>query len=279
MESMSQAAWVLPREAPPLGDWQLIDSLMHDGLTCPFSNESMGQIADALAGETGISRDVQDRYALESHRRAVEAAAAGAFAAETIPVPLRRGREEVFISHDEGPRRDTDLEKLGRLKPAFRPDGTVTPGNSSLISDGAATVVVGSEAAVEQLGRPPLARIVAVATSGDEPKRLFTTPVEAIRMVLAKAKRDVEDIDLFEINEAFAVQMIECIRQLKLPPERVNVHGGALALGHPIGASGARGLVTLLHALERRGGRLGVAALCLGGGNAVAMLVEREPLR
>jgi acetyl-CoA C-acetyltransferase len=270
---------VLPREAPPLGDWQLIDSLMHDGLTCPFSNESMGQIADALAGETGISRDVQDRYALESHRRAVEAAAAGAFAAETIPVPLRRGREEVFISHDEGPRRDTDLEKLGRLKPAFRPDGTVTPGNSSLISDGAATVVVGSEAAVEQLGRPPLARIVAVATSGDEPKRLFTTPVEAIRMVLAKAKRDVEDIDLFEINEAFAVQMIECIRQLKLPPERVNVHGGALALGHPIGASGARGLVTLLHALERRGGRLGVAALCLGGGNAVAMLVEREPLR
>ncbi len=196
-----------------------------------------------------------------------------------MPVTVLNGSDERIVSQDEGPRRDTSLERLAKLSPTFRSDGTVTAGNSSLISDGAAAVVVGSEAAVARFGLQPLARIVATATSGSEPQDVFTAPVEAIRKVVAKAGRSLNDVDLFEINEAFAVQMLACIRQLQLPPDRVNVQGGAIALGHPIGASGARVLVTLLHALERRGGRLGLAALCLGGGNAVAMLVERKQPR
>jgi acetyl-CoA C-acetyltransferase len=276
MESMSQAAWILPREAPLFGDRALIDSLIHDGLTSPFSNQSMGQIADGLAKKIGISRDEQDRFALESHRRAVAAAEAGAFAAEIVPVPAQHGAEQSAVSRDEGPRSDTNLERLANLKPSFQPEGTVTAGNSSMISDGAAAVVVGSDSVVTRSGMRPLARIVAAATSGADPQDLFTTPVEAIRRVLAKANRELDDIDLFEINEAFAVQMLACMRELQLPPDRVNVHGGAIALGHPIGASGARVLVTLLHALQLRGGRLGIAALCLGGGNAVATLIERK---
>ncbi len=275
MENMSQAGWVLPRDAPPVGDRQLIDSMIHDGLTDPFSKKSMGEIADALAIRAGISREAQDKFALESHRRAVAATEAGEFDREIVSVPSRRAAENA-ISRDEGPRADTDLAQLARLKPAFGPDTTITAGNSSMISDGAAAVVVASESAVARTGRKPLARIVASATSGGEPQDLFTAPVDAIRQVVAKAGRSLEDVDLFEINEAFAVQMLACINQLELPPDRVNVHGGAIAIGHPIGASGARVLVTLLHALERRGGRVGVAALCLGGGNAVAMLVERE---
>jgi acetyl-CoA C-acetyltransferase len=275
MESMSQAGWVLARDAPAVGNRPLVDSLMQDGLTCPFTGQSMGQIADSLAERAGVSRDQQDRYALESHRRAVTAADAGAFEAEIVGIPVARGSDETIVSRDEGPRSDTTLEKLAKLKPSFRAGGTVTAGNSSMISDGAAALVVGSEAAAARCGRRPLARIVASVTSGGEPQDVFTTPVEAIRRVLAKAKRSLEEIDLFEINEAFAVQMLACVRELLLPLDRVNVHGGAIALGHPIGASGARVLVTLLHALERRDGRLGVAALCLGGGNAVAVLIER----
>jgi acetyl-CoA C-acetyltransferase len=277
MESMSQAAWVLPREAAGQDDRKLIDSMLHDGLTCTFSRRSIGEVAEDLAREADISREDQDRFAIESHRRAVAATKTNAFAAEIVPVSVRRGSDEVLVAHDEGPRSDTSLERLARLKPAFRSDGTVTAGNSSMISDGAAAVVVGSESMAMRLGRRPLGRVVATATSGAEPHDVFITPVEAIRRVVAKAGRSLDDIDLFEINEAFAVQMLACMRQLELPPDRVNVHGGAIALGHPIGASGARLLATLLHALERRGGRLGVAALCLGGGNAVAMLVEREP--
>jgi acetyl-CoA C-acetyltransferase len=249
---------------------------MHDGLTCAFSNKSMGEIADDLAAQAGIAREEQDRYALESHRRAIEAAEAGAFAAEIVPVLVRRGSDDLLVSRDEGPRGDTGYEVLARLKPTFRKEGTVTAGNASLISDGAAAVVVASESATARSGGTPLARILAAATSGSQPQDLFTTPVEAIQRVADKAGHSLNDIDLFEINEAFAVQMLACLGQLGLPRDRVNVHGGAIALGHPIGASGARVLVTLLHALERRGGRLGVAALCLGGGNAVAMLVERE---
>jgi acetyl-CoA C-acetyltransferase len=276
MESMSQAGWVLARDAPAVGNRPLVDSLMQDGLTCPFTGQSMGQIADSLAERAGVSRDEQDRNALESHCRAIAAADTGAFAAEIVGVPVARGSDETIVSRDEGPRSDTTLEKLAKLKPSFRAGGTVTAGNSSMISDGAAAVVVGSESIVARSGRRPLARIVASATSGGAPQDVFTTPVEAIRRVLAKANRSLEEIDLFEINEAFAVQMLACMRALRLPPDRVNVHGGAIALGHPIGASGARALVTLLSALEQREGRLGVAALCLGGGNAVAMLVERE---
>jgi acetyl-CoA C-acetyltransferase len=277
MESMSRSAWVLPREAPALGDRPLVDSLVHDGLICAFSKQSMGEIADAMGRQLGISRDEQDRFALESHRRAIAAIDAGAFAAEMVPVTVRRGSDDRRVTRDEGPRGDTSLEALGKLSPAFQSDGAVTAGNSSLISDGAAAVVVVSEGAVARLGRRPLARIVAAATSGTEPRDLFIAPVEAVRRVVAKAGVRLDEIDLFEINEAFAVQMLACMRELGLPRDRVNVHGGAIALGHPIGASGARVLVTLLHAMERRGARLGVAALCLGGGNAVAMLVAREP--
>jgi acetyl-CoA C-acetyltransferase len=275
MESMSQAGFVLPRDGPPVGDRSLIDSMLHDGLTCPFSKKSMGEIADALAKRAGISRERQDQFALESHRRAVVAAHAGAFVAEIVSVPSRRASEN-SISRDEGPRADTDLAQLARLKSAFGPDTTITAGNSSMISDGAAAVVVASESAVARSGRQPLARIVASATSGGEPEDLFTAPVEAVRRVVAKAGCTLGDVDLFEINEAFAVQALADIQQLEIPVDHVNVSGGAIALGHPIGASGARVLVTLLHALERRNGRIGVAALCLGGGNAVAMLVERD---
>jgi acetyl-CoA C-acetyltransferase len=276
MENMSQAGWILPRDAPALGDRPLVDSLMHDGLVCPFSGKLMGEIADGLATQARISREDQDRFALESHRRAISAAASGAFATETVSVSVGRGPGGNIVSRDECPRADTDLDALRKLAPAFGKSGTVTAGNSSQISDGAAAVVVGSESAAARLGRRPLARIVAAATSGTAPQDLFLAPVEAVRRVVAKAGCSLDDIDLFEINEAFAVQMLACMRQLDLPPERVNVHGGAIALGHPIGASGARVLVTLLHALVRHGGRRGIAALCLGGGNAVAMLVERE---
>jgi acetyl-CoA C-acetyltransferase len=276
MESMSQAGWVLPRDAPALGDRRLMDSLMHDGLTCSFSKQSMGEIAEGLAKRTAFARQEQDSYALESHRRAVAAADTGAFAAEILPVAMRRGSEEVLVSRDEGPRSDTSLERLTKLMPSFDSSGTVTAGNSSMISDGAAAVVVGSEKLAARSGKRPLARIVASATSGGEPQDVFTAPVEAIRRALAKGNRSLNDVDLFEINEAFAVQMLTCMRELELPADRVNVHGGAIALGHPIGASGARVLVTLLGALERRRARIGLAALCLGGGNAVAMLVERE---
>jgi acetyl-CoA C-acetyltransferase len=275
MESMSQAGWVLPREGPAVGNRPLVDSMLNDGLTCAFSKKPMGEIADALARRAGISREAQDNFALESHRRAVAAIEAGEFDREIVGVPSRRAAENA-ISRDEGPRADTDLAQLARLKPAFGAEASVTAGNSSMISDGAAAVVVASDAVVGRLGKKPLARIVASATSGGEPEDLFTAPVDAVRQVVAKAGRTLKDVDLFEINEAFAVQTLACIQQLEIPAERVNVHGGAIALGHPIGASGARVLVTLLHALARRNGRIGVAALCLGGGNAVAMLVERD---
>jgi acetyl-CoA C-acetyltransferase len=279
MENMSQAPWVLRRDEPALGDRALVDSLLHDGLTCTFGRLSMGEIADDLAVRADVSRHEQDRYALESHRRAVETADAGAFAAEIVSIPVRQGPEMAPIAQDEGPRRDTTQERLALLPPAFRREGTVTAGNSSLISDGAAAVVMASESLAARTGRQPMARILAAVTSGTHPHDLFLAPVDAIRRAVAKANLTLDDVDLFEINEAFAVQVIACVRQLRLPPDRVNVHGGAVALGHPIGASGARVLVTLLHALQQRGGRLGVAALCLGGGNAVAMLVEREDQR
>jgi acetyl-CoA C-acetyltransferase len=237
----------------------------------------MGEIADGLAHRAEVSREDQDRFALESHRRAVTATSSGAFALEIVPVAVGHGMAGTIVSHDECPRADTDLAALAKLAPAFGAGGTVTAGNSSQISDGAAAVIVGSEEAAARLDRRPLARFVASATAGTEPHDLFIAPVEAIRRVVAKAGCSLDDIDLFEINEAFAVQMLACMRALDLPADRVNVHGGAIALGHPIGASGARVLVTLLSALARHGGRHGVAALCLGGGNAVAMLVERVP--
>lgn len=276
MESMSRAGWVLPRDAARVGDRLLLDSLTHDGLTCAFSGSAMGQIADQLAETNGISRTEQDLYALQSHQRAIQAIDSGAFDEEIVPVVVPGNSGESTVLRDSGPRRDTTLERLAALKPAFGEPGTVTAGNASMISDGAAAVVVGNRSASERSGQRPLCRIVASATAGSEPSQLFVTPVEAVLNVVRKSGHSLSDIDLFEINEAFAVQMLACLNQLAIPVDRVNVNGGAIALGHPIGASGARVLVTLLHALRARGGRLGVAALCLGGGNAVAMLVDTE---
>ncbi|EMI21225.1 acetyl-CoA C-acetyltransferase [Rhodopirellula maiorica SM1] len=276
MESMSQAGWVLPRDAAKVGDRRLLDSLTHDGLTCSFSRSAMGEIADQLAETAKISRSEQDLYALQSHQRATQAIDSGGFDTEIVPVVVARPSGESTVRRDSGPRSDTTLESLSALKPAFHPQGTVTAGNASMISDGAAAVVVGNQSASERSGQRPLCRIVASATSGSDPAQLFVTPVEAVLNVVRKSGYSLSEIDLFEINEAFAVQMLACLEQLAIPADRVNVNGGAIALGHPIGASGARVLVTLLHALRARGGRLGVAALCLGGGNAVAMLVDTE---
>jgi acetyl-CoA C-acetyltransferase len=273
MESMSQSPWVLSRDAPSLGDRPLVDSMLHDGLECAFSGRSMGEVAELTAKKHGITRDEQDAYALRSHQRAIAAKDAGRFAIELTQVFQPENNEATAI--DEGPRRDSSLERLSSLRPAFRPDGTVTAGNASMLSDGAAAVVVASSATVERLAARPMALIRAAVTVGGTPEDIFTAPVEAIRRVVIRGGLSLKDIDLFELNEAFAVQMIACLRILELDPERVNVHGGAIALGHPIGASGARVLVTLLHALERHEKVFGVAALCLGGGNAVAMLVER----
>ncbi len=276
MENMSRSPWVLARNSPPLGDRVLVDSLMHDALVCSFSGCSMGAIAEQLADKAGIGRSDQDRYALESHRRALEATQAGVFTSEIVPVTTGHESAQVTIRSDSGPRSDSTLERLAALSPAFRDDGTITAGNASMLSDGAAAVVVGNRSACDRSSQTPLGRVVAAATSGGKPSDVFTAPVEAILEVVHKSGHALSDIDLFEINEAFAVEMIACIDQLALPSDRVNIHGGAIALGHPIGASGARVLVTLLHALKHRGARLGIAALCLGGGNAVAMLVDRD---
>uniref|UniRef100_A0A7C2PGN1 Thiolase family protein n=1 Tax=Schlesneria paludicola TaxID=360056 RepID=A0A7C2PGN1_9PLAN len=275
MESMSQAGYMLSREAPPLGDRALVDTLQHDGLTCAISGRVMGDIAEGVAQQHGLTRRELDEFAIESHRRACAAAAMGQFCAETVPVDVPHRGEMVTVDRDEGPRPDTSLERLAALPPAFRRDGLVTAGNSSMISDGAAALVLGSESAAKRSGVQPLARVVATATVGVHPEELFTAPVEAIRQVVVRAKRTLPEVDLFEVNEAFAAQLLACVRPLDIPLDRVNVHGGAIALGHPIGASAARVLVTLLHALQRHNGRIGVAAVCLGGGGAVAVLVER----
>lgn len=275
MESMSQAAYVLGRDAPHLGHRTLVDSLLHDGLTCGITHRGMGDLAEALADKARISRDEQDAYALESHQRAVAAQDAGAWAAEIVAVAVSGGKAESLVTADEGPRRDASLEGLSKLRPAFRTTGCVTAGNASMISDGAAAVVVASEEFVKRWSLRPLARVCAAVTVGGPPEELFTAPVQAVREVVQRAGLTLSDVDVFEINEAFAVQALACLRMLEIDPARVNVQGGAIALGHPIGASGARVLVTLFHALARHRLRYGVATLCVGGGHAVAMLVER----
>ena len=271
MESMSQAPYFRSRNVTDTEERDLTDTMLHDGLTCALGGESMVELAEHVARQRGVSRSDQDAFALESHRRASHAISAGIFADEIVPLSI--GPDT--IDTDEGPRPDATLEKLGTLRTVLPDVGTVTAGNASMISDGAAAVVIGSKAAVERHGVSPLARIVSSVTVGGPPKDVFLAPVDAIRQVIAKAGRSFDDVDLFEINEAFASQMVACLRELKLPHDRVNIHGGAVALGHPIGASGARVLVTLLNALREQDKRTGVAALCLGGGNAVAMLVER----
>src|SRR2546426_398566 len=277
MESMSNAPYLLKggREGLRLGHGELIDSMISDGLWDVYENFHMGCCGEAVAETYGIHRQAQDEYALGSHRKAIAAIETGKFKAEIVAVqiPQKKGPPVVFDT-DEGPRRDTTVEALARLKPAFKEGGTVTAGNAPGVNDGAAALVVMSEERAAKAGRKPLAEIVSYASSGIAPQMVMMAPIEAVRKTLEKAGWKTEDVDLFELNEAFSVQAVALLRELKLRPERVNVNGGAVALGHPIGCSGARVLTTLLYALADRKARRGVAALCLGGGNAVAMAVR-----
>jgi acetyl-CoA C-acetyltransferase len=278
MESMSNAPYLLPkaREGLRLGNGELIDSMVRDGLWEAYEDYHMGCCGEIVSETYKVTREEQDAYALESHRRAIAAIKAGKFKDEILPVPIpqKKGEPSMFAV-DESPREDTSLEALARLKPAFREGGTVTAGNAPGVNDGAAALVVTSAETARAMGRAPMARIVAQATSGLEPKMVMMTPVPAIRRLWEKTGWSARDVDLVELNEAFAVQAVAVTRELGLDPARVNVHGGAVALGHPIGASGARVLTTLLYALRDRGGKRGIAALCLGGGNGVALAVER----
>src|SRR3972149_3751741 len=278
MESMSNGPYLIPqmREGYRLGDGKLIDSVVHDGLWDVYENYHMGCTGEVVAEKYHVTREEQDEYALNSHRKAVAATEAGRFQSQIVPVPIpqRKGAPLQF-SKDEWPRPDSSIEALRQLKPAFKSDGTVTAGNAPGMNDGAAALVITSDAAASRLAKKPLARIVAQATSGIAPSLIMMAPKEAIEKVLKKAGWKIDDVDLYEINEAFAVQLVALIRELHLDVSRVNVNGGAVALGHPIGASGARLLTTLLYEMAARDVRRGVAALCLGGGNAVAMAVER----
>ena len=277
MESMSNAPYLLPRvrEGLRMGDGKVIDSLINDGLWCSFENCHMGISGEVVAEKYSVRRDEQDRYAAESHRRAAAATREGLFADEILPIsiPQRKG-DPMVVDKDEPIREDTTAESLAGLKPAFRKDGTVTAGNAPGVNDAAAAVVVMADEKARALGLTPMARVVGQATSGLPPKLVMMTPVEAVRKVAAKIGWKLEDVDLFEINEAFSVQAIAVMRELKIDPARVNVNGGAVALGHAIGASGARVLTTLLYALKRRRAKRGIAALCLGGGNGIALAVE-----
>jgi acetyl-CoA C-acetyltransferase len=278
MESMSNAPHLLmkARDGYRLGNGELVDAMIHDGLWCAFEQWHMGETGEVVAEKYQITRGQQDGYAADSHRKAAAAIKAGRFKDEIVPVsiPQRRGEPVVFET-DEGPRADSSIEALAQLKPAFRPNGTVTAGNASTINDGAAACLVASPETADRLGRVPLARIVAQATAGVEPKLVMMAPVDAVRKVAAKAGWNLNEVDLFELNEAFSSQSVALVQQLEIDPERVNVNGGAVALGHPIGASGARVLVTLLFEMDKRQARRGIASLCLGGGNAVAIAVER----
>lgn len=277
MENMTMGPYLLPmaRTGYRLGDGKLVDATVHDGLWCAFENQHMGNSAEWIAKEYNLTRQELDEFALRSHQKAIAAIAAGKFREEIAPVevPQRKGPPLVFDT-DETPRADTSLEALGRLKPTFQENGMVTAGNSPGITDGAAAVVIMAADEAEKRGIMPLARITGYAQSAVEPLRIFTAPIFAIRKLLEKTGYRLEDIDLFEINEAFAAQVIADGKALGLDWEKVNVNGGAIALGHPIGASGARILVTLIYALKDRGLKTGLAALCLGGGEAVAMTIE-----
>jgi acetyl-CoA C-acetyltransferase len=280
MESMSNTPYLMKgaRAGFRLGNAELLDSMIVDGLWDAYEDFHMGMTAELVAEKYGISREEQDRYALESHQKAVRATKSCFVSDQILPIelPQRKG-PPIVIKTDESPREDTSMEALAKLKPAFKKDGgTVTAGNAPGTNDGAAALVVTSQESAARLGKTPMARIVAQAVSGVEPKWVMMAPVDAVEKLLAKTGWDRDkDVDLYELNEAFAVAAIAVTRQLKIDPAKVNVNGGAVALGHPIGASGARILVTLLYELQRRNLKRGIAALCLGGGNAVALAVER----
>jgi acetyl-CoA C-acetyltransferase len=276
MESMTNAPYLLPRARSGyrMGHGQLIDGMIQDGLWDPYHDLHMGSGGELCAREFDFSRAAQDAYARESYARARKAQSAGEFAAELAPVPVKQGKREQLVSSDEEPGR-TDLSRMDTLKPVFEADGTITPANASKINDGASALVLASSEAVRKHMLKPLARIVAHGGAAQEPQRFATAPVFATRRALERAGLAPKDVDLYEINEAFAVVTMACTRELGLDPSRVNVRGGAVALGHPIGASGARILTTLVHALIARGEKRGVATLCIGGGEALALVVER----
>jgi acetyl-CoA C-acetyltransferase len=276
MESMSLGPHLLPhaRQGIRLGPGELLDATVHDGLWCAFEDHHMGNAAEAIAAKHGVTRKAQDTYALESHHRAVAAQRGGCFDAEIVPVDAPSGKDSARITADELPRPDTSLERLAALRPAFVADGTVTAGNAPALSDGAAALVLASERAIAEHALRPLARVLGYASAGIEPRWLFDAPPLAIRRLLDRTGLRLADFDLLEINEAFAAQILANGATLNWDGARVNVHGGAIALGHPLGATGARILVTLLYALRERGGRRGLAALCHGGGGAVALAVE-----
>jgi acetyl-CoA C-acetyltransferase len=278
MESMSRAPYLLEkaRYGYRMGDGKLVDSLIHDGLWCVFGDCHMGITAENVAREYEIGRDQQDRFAAESQARAARAVESGAFDAEIAPVPVPAGRGETqLVMRDEHPRPGTTAERLAGLRPAFLGEGTVTAGNASGINDGAAALVVTSARKARELGLKPLATIRAYAAAGVEPRVMGLGPIPATRRALDRAGLALDDLDLYEVNEAFAAQSLAVAHELGLDPERLNVHGGAIALGHPIGASGARILVTLLYELARRDAHRGLATLCIGGGQGFAMIVER----
>ncbi len=280
MESMTNAPYLLPqaRKGYRLGNGQVIDSMVHDGLWDVYNDYHMGVTGENVAEKYGITREEQDEFAVNSHRKAVVAMKECRFKSQIVPVEIpakKKGAPLVLFEKDESPREDTSAETLRALKPAFKKDGTVTAGNAPGVNDGAAAVVVTSAKRANELGAKPMVRIVAQATSGVEPKWVMMAPVDAVRKIWEKTGWKKDDIDLYELNEAFSVQALGVMRELGLDPNKVNVNGGAVAIGHPIGASGARVLVTLIYEMSRRNVHRGIAALCLGGGNAVAMAVER----
>ena len=280
MESMTNAPYLLPqaRKGYRLGNSQIVDSMVNDGLWDIYNNYHMGMTGENVAEKYGITRDEQDEFAVNSHRKAVQAWKECRFKTQVMPIELparKKSEPAVMFDKDEGPREDATSESLRALKPVFKKDGSVTAGNASTINDGAAATVVMSVKKAKELGLPPLARIVAQATSGVDPKWVMMAPVDGIRNLWKKTGWKPDEVDLYEINEAFSVQSVAVVRELGIDMNKVNVNGGAVALGHPIGASGARVLVTLIYELIRRNAHKGIAALCLGGGNSVAMAIER----
>jgi acetyl-CoA C-acetyltransferase len=281
MESMTNAPYLLPqaRKGYRLGNGQVIDSMVHDGLWDIYNDYHMGITGENVAEKYVITREEQDEFAVHSHRKAVAAMKECRFKSQIVPVEIpakKKGAAPVLFDKDESPREDTTIEVLRSLKPAFKKDGTVTAGNAPGVNDGAAAVVVTSAHRAKELGAQPMVRIVAQATSGVEPKWVMMAPVGAVRTIWEKTGWKKDEVDLYELNEAFSVQALGVMRELGLDPNKVNVNGGAVAIGHPIGASGARVLVTLIYEMTRRNAKRGIAALCLGGGNAVAMAVERN---
>jgi acetyl-CoA C-acetyltransferase len=278
MESMSNAPYLIPkaREGYRLGNGELLDAMIHDGLWCAFGDYHMGCTGEIVSERFKVSRAQQDEYALNSHRKAAEAIKAGYFKEEIVPVEISQKKgAPILFDTDETVREDTSIEALSKLKPAFKEGGTVTAGNAPGVNDGASAVVVTSLERARAMGFEPMARIAAQATSGTDPELVMMAPVEAIRRVLKKAGWAISEVDLIELNEAFSVQAVAITRELDLDPAKLNVNGGAVALGHAIGQSGSRLLTTMLYEMKRRNAHRGLVALCLGGGNAVAMAVER----